>query len=83
MEVTLMQHSDLAVTSHAVRTCWQSFGRGDNGGEKDRKLIEKVGNKMGHASTLEHTSYTFYIQGISRAVLQELARHRVASLSVK
>lgn len=27
--------------------------------------------------------YSFYIEGISRACLQELARHRVASLSVK
>jgi thymidylate synthase (FAD) len=32
---------------------------------------------------LEHLSYTFYINGISRALLQELARHRIASLSVK
>ena len=31
----------------------------------------------------EHISYNFFIQGISRALLQELARHRVASLSVK
>ena len=31
----------------------------------------------------EHINFTFFIKGISRAVLQELARHRVASLSVK
>ena len=31
----------------------------------------------------EHVSYNFYISGISRACLQELARHRMASLSVK
>ena len=42
-----------------------------------------MGNKFKHASTLEHLYYTFYIQGISRATLQELARHRIASLSVK
>ena len=42
-----------------------------------------MGNKYKHASTLEHLNYTFYIQGISRACLQELARHRIASLSVK
>jgi len=52
-------------------------------GEKDRALIDRVGNKLKHASTLEHLTYNFYIEGISRALLQELARHRMASLSVK
>lgn len=83
MEVTLMHHTPLGVCSHAVRTCWQSFGRSDQGGPKDRELIERVGNKFKHSSTLEHLVYSFYIQGISRALLQELARHRIASLSVK
>ena len=32
---------------------------------------------------MEHLSYTFFIEGISRAVLQELARHRMSSPSVK
>jgi thymidylate synthase (FAD) len=32
---------------------------------------------------MEHVSYNFYISNISRALLQELARHRMASLSVK
>lgn len=83
MQVTLMEHSKLETAAHAVRTCWQSFGRGDDGGPKDKALLNKVGNVYRHASTLEHLRYTFYIQGISRALLQELARHRIASLSVK
>jgi thymidylate synthase (FAD) len=45
--------------------------------------MDRVGNKNKHGSTLEHIHYTFDIDGISRACLQELARHRVASLSVK
>lgn len=83
MKIELLSHTDLSVCSHAIRTCWQSFERGDNGGEKDRELIDRVGNRFKHASTLEHLHYTFYIQGISRACLQELARHRMTSLSVK
>lgn len=83
MRVTLLQHSSLAVCASAIRTCWQSFDKSDNGGEKDKELIDRVGNKYKHASTLEHLTYTFYIEGISRALLQELARHRMASLSVK
>ncbi|EKG8178786.1 FAD-dependent thymidylate synthase, partial [Campylobacter upsaliensis] len=57
--------------------------KGDCGGEKDKELIDRVGNKFKHASTLEHLNYNFYIQEISRACLQELARHRHASFSVK
>ncbi len=83
MNITLLQHTSLAVCASAIRTCWQSFDKSDNGGEKDKELIDRVGNKFKHASTLEHLVYTFYIQGISRALLQELARHRIASLSVK
>lgn len=52
-------------------------------GEEDRKLIYRIGNKMKHKSTLEHLVYTFDIDGISRACLQEVARHRIASYSVK
>ncbi|MFL1707177.1 FAD-dependent thymidylate synthase [Campylobacter sp. MOP7] len=83
MQVTLLNFTPLNICSHAIRTCWQSFDKGDNGGEKDIELIDRVGNKYKHASTLEHLYYNFYIQGISRALLQELARHRIASLSVK
>lgn len=83
MQITLMHHTPLEVCAHAIRTCWQSFDKSDEGGEKDKALIDRVGNKFKHASTLEHITYTFYIQGISRALLQELARHRMASLSVK
>ena len=52
-------------------------------GEKDKALIDRVGNKNKHKSTLEHLVYTFDIDGISRACLQEVARHRMASYSVK
>ena len=83
MEARLLNFTPLWVCSNAIRTCWQSFDKGDNGGEKDIELIDRVGNKFKHASTLEHLSYNFYLKGISRALLQELARHRMANLSVK
>lgn len=83
MKITLLHYTPLFVVSHAIRTCWQSFAKGDNGGQIDCELIDKVGNKNKHSSTLEHLNYNFYIQGISRACLQEVARHRHASLSVK
>lgn len=52
-------------------------------GPNDRALIDRIGNKFKHSSTLEHLTYNFHIDGVSRALLQELARHRIASLSVK
>ena len=83
MQITLLHNTPLDVCAHAIRTCWQSFDKSDEGGEKDKALIDRVGNKFKHASTMEHLVYTFYIQGVSRALLQELARHRLASPSVK
>ena len=52
-------------------------------GPKDLALIDRVGNQYHHSSILEHVTFNFFIDGISRACLQELARHRMASLSVK
>jgi thymidylate synthase (FAD) len=83
MTVTLLHYTPIEICSNAIRTCWQSFDKSDGGGEKDRELIDRVGNKFKHSSTLEHLTYNFYIKGISRALLQELSRHRMASLSVK
>ena len=52
-------------------------------GPKDLALLDRVGNQFHHGSILEHISFNFFIDGISRACLQEVSRHRVASLSVK
>lgn len=83
MKVTLNAYTPLVVCSDAIRECWQSQDKSDNGGEKDLALIDRVGNQYKHSSTLEHLTYSFTIEGISRACLQELARHRMTSLSVK
>ena len=39
--------------------------------------------KENHGSVLEHINLTYSIEGLSRACLQELARHRLISLSVE
>ena len=89
MTIELLHSTPLWVASKAIRKCWASEDKSDtcntndNIGTKDRELIERVGNKNKHASTLEHLNYSFDIDGISRACLQELARHRHASMSVK
>lgn len=87
MKVKLLYNTPLWVTSTAIRKCWASEDKSDTEegelGPKDKELIHRVGNKFKHSSTLEHINYSFDIDGISRACLQELARHRMASLSVK
>ena len=83
MKITLNHYTPLLICADAIRTGWQSFDKSDEGGEKDKELIDRVGNKFKHASTLEHLVYNLYIEGISRALLQEPSRPRMASLSVK
>ena len=39
--------------------------------------------KSGHDSVLEHATYSFLITGVSRVLLAQLTRHRIASYSVK
>ncbi len=72
------------VVALAARLCYsplsvdelaESFGE-----EKQRKLIAKV-VKSGHHSVLEHASFTFAIEGISRVTTHQLVRHRLASYS--
>ena len=51
--------------------------------QKDQSdFIEKL-MAMGHESVLEHASFTFGIEGVSRVLLAQLTRHRVASFSVQ
>lgn len=97
MKVELLYNTPLWVCAKAIRKCWASEDKSDTKldksypfgtgnlicGEKDKALIDRVGNQNKHSSTLEHLVYTFDIDGISRACLQELARHRMASYSVK
>jgi thymidylate synthase (FAD) len=45
-----------------------------------RKFLEKI-MSLGHQSVLEHASFTFGIEGISRVTSHQLVRHRIASFS--
>ena len=90
MTISLLEHTHLSSCALAIRECWGSQDKGgcysvptDQITEADRKLLDRVINKHKHASTAEHIVYRYQIEGISRACLQELARHRIASLSVR
>jgi thymidylate synthase (FAD) len=48
---------------------------------RDQKAFVERLVKMGHMSPIEHASFTFAIEGISRACSHQLVRHRIASYS--
>lgn len=50
--------------------------------DKVASFIRHLSN-MGHQTPLEHSSFTFAIEGVSRALLAQLTRHRIASYSVQ
>ena len=50
--------------------------------EKTADFLQKL-NDFGHASPIEHASFTFGIEGVSRTFLAQVTRHRIASFSVQ
>lgn len=50
--------------------------------EKTASFVEML-SEIGHESPIEHASFTFGIEGVSRALLAQITRHRMASFSVQ
>lgn len=50
--------------------------------EKTSSFVEMLA-EIGHESPIEHASFTFGIEGVSRALLAQITRHRMASFSVQ
>ncbi len=49
----------------------------------DNAKFIKILTSMNHYSPFEHASFTFAIDGVSRALLAQITRHRIASFSVR
>lgn len=91
-DCTFIPSDGQAIALSAIRTCYspnkpseivglegekyfkQKATEGE-GKEVDRLIRHIVGS--GHTSTLEHLTYTFSVEGVSRALLAQLTRHRV------
>ena len=88
MKVTLLTHTPEAekAVAAAARLCYSATDGCDlfegMDDEKVDKLLQKL-VKSGHYSPFEHASFTFAIDGISRACSHQLVRHRLASYSQK
>ncbi len=50
--------------------------------EKAAAFVEKLAD-LGHESPIEHASFTFGIEGVSRSLLAQITRHRIGSFSVQ
>lgn len=50
--------------------------------EKTESFLEML-QTIGHESPIEHVSFTFGIEGVSRSLLAQITRHRIASYSVQ
>lgn len=51
--------------------------------EQDQTAFLERIMQSGHLSVLEHASFTFAVEGVSRVLLAQLTRHRLASFSVQ
>ena len=88
MKVTLITHTPEPekVIASAAKLCYspsdiESLMNGLTL-EKIESFIKKL-TDIGHQSPLEHCSFTFGIEGVSRSLSHQLVRHRIASYSQK
>ncbi|HFQ62261.1 MAG TPA: FAD-dependent thymidylate synthase [Epsilonproteobacteria bacterium] len=97
-KVTLLQESGLGVAEIAARTCYDSFENSENACVKramehldtdainsidDSNLLANLAWVHHHHSIIEHATLSYLVQGTSRGVLQEHARHRLQAISVR
>lgn len=88
LKVELIQHTPLPqeLIALSAKLCYSRSSIDDlkeKISQKDQSdFIDRLMN-MGHESILEHVTFTFGIEGVSRVLLAQLTRHRIASFSVQ
>ena len=91
MRVELLAHTPnpLELIYAAFRQCyhpgyvgdmWPRLLAGDISPQIQADFVERI-LESGHASPVEHVSFTFAVEGVSRALTHQLVRHRMASYS--
>lgn len=86
MKVELLTYTNNIedVITSAGKLCYSKVGISDilkKSTPEDNERFIKMLSDMGHHSPLEHVSFTFAIEGVSRALTHQLVRHRIASYS--
>ena len=88
LQVTLLAHTPEPekTCALAARTCYSAVEYDELKAlvdEKDQAAFLRRIVASGHLSVLEHASFTFGVSGVSRALLAQITRHRIASFSVQ
>ena len=86
MNVTIIEHTPNPeqTVALAARLCYSPASITDLRQKLELADIEQFLDKimsLGHHSVLEHASFTFGIEGVSRVTTHQLVRHRIASFS--
>ena len=76
LKVELISHTD-----NAAHLCGEAAAICTNSNKPESALCHALDS--GHTSILEHAVFTFRIEGLSRAALAQLTRHRLASFDVQ
>lgn len=87
-KVTLLSHTPDpdATIAAAAKLCYSSSdieSLREKISEEEAQRFVKMLAGIGHQSPLEHTLFIFGIEGVSRALLAQITRHRIASFSVQ
>ncbi len=86
MKVKLIANTPMAetVVAAAAKLCYSPVGVEEITENLTKEKTENFVNMLmdiGHESPIEHVSYTFAIEGVSRVLTHQLVRHRLASYS--
>ena len=86
MNVQLLAHTPAPeqLVAASAKLCYSAASIADLAAieaDKAEEFIDKL--PEAHQSPLEHVSFTFGIEGVSRAMLAQITRHRIASFSVQ
>ena len=88
MNVVLLAHTPMPerTVASAARLCYSPSSiediRDGMSDEKVASFVEMLA-EIGHESPIEHATFTFGIEGVSRSLLAQITRHRIASYSVQ
>lgn len=86
VELIAQSGNPISIMNAAAKGCYSKDSSYEllyefnSNGDIARKFIESIIDS-GHESVLEHASFTFSIEGMSRACSHQLVRHRIASYS--
>jgi thymidylate synthase (FAD) len=86
LKVKLIEHTPNPekIIAAAAKLCYSSIGIDEIMENVDNESTEKFLNMLmsyGHESPIEHVSFTFGVEGVSRSLTHQLVRHRIASYS--